>query len=200
MSGREAVKIGGHAAQGFEAVREAFERNFDEDLELGAAFSVYRDGERLVDLHAGFADRERRRPWRPDTLATVWSTTKGVAAPCCARRADPGRVGRALVRPALASLGIVVGLYLAGIHRWVALVGLGACAFAFIVTVIEYARGVRANTARGRSLPAALANLGSRNRRRYGGDRVCVGGDVRPTRLRLPVGEPRRETSQINLA
>ena len=49
--------ISGFIAPGFEPVREAFEANFTEDKELGAGFAAYLDGEVIVDLRGGFADR-----------------------------------------------------------------------------------------------------------------------------------------------
>ena len=41
---------------------------------------MYVDGREVIDLWGGFADKERTRPWRRDTLANVYSTTKGITA------------------------------------------------------------------------------------------------------------------------
>jgi CubicO group peptidase (beta-lactamase class C family) len=71
--------VDGYVAPGFEPVRQAFERNFREGRELGAACAAYRGGQKLVDLWGGFRDRARSEPWREDTLVLVCSTTKGVA-------------------------------------------------------------------------------------------------------------------------
>ncbi|HSG89777.1 MAG TPA: serine hydrolase domain-containing protein [Pseudomonadales bacterium] len=93
----EAPIIEGFVAPGFEAVREAFHDNFVHGVERGAAFAVLRDGERLVDLHGGFADAgtdtgpEVPR-WHDDTLVPVYSTTKGVVALALALLADEGRL------------------------------------------------------------------------------------------------------------
>lgn len=57
-----------------------FERNFEQAGEVGASISVWRDGEEIVSLHRGWRDREHTRPWTEDTLAPVWSITKGPAA------------------------------------------------------------------------------------------------------------------------
>src|SRR5262249_50845811 len=54
-------------------------------------FSVVHDGEVVVDLWGGYADKARTRPWAADTLTNVWSTTKGVAAICIAMLVDRGR-------------------------------------------------------------------------------------------------------------
>lgn len=69
-------------APGFELVAEEFERNFAERGELGAAFAAVRDGELVVDLWGGVADRERSRPWERDTLQLIFSGTKGLVAIC----------------------------------------------------------------------------------------------------------------------
>ncbi|MDJ0848829.1 MAG: serine hydrolase domain-containing protein [Myxococcota bacterium] len=84
------VEIHGHVAPGFEPVRDVFEANFRERGEIGASFAAERDGETLVDLWAGHRDGEHRAPWERDTLTTVYSTTKGIAALCCAMLVDRG--------------------------------------------------------------------------------------------------------------
>ncbi len=84
--------IGGRVEAGFERVRAVFEANLAEGREVGASFAVELDGRSVVDLWGGFADRERARPWQRDTLANVWSTTKGLAALCIAMLVDRGRL------------------------------------------------------------------------------------------------------------
>ena len=66
----------------FEPVREAFRRNFEELNEVGAAVAVHVDGQPVVDLWGGTADVASARPWDEDTLALVFSTTKGFTAVC----------------------------------------------------------------------------------------------------------------------
>ncbi|HSL74621.1 MAG TPA: serine hydrolase domain-containing protein [Ilumatobacteraceae bacterium] len=86
------VQINGTVADGFGAVADAFERNFAEHGELGAAFSLYVDGACVADLWAGVADRATGSPWSEDTLQLVFSTTKGAAAICIARLVEAGRI------------------------------------------------------------------------------------------------------------
>ncbi|MBW8738802.1 MAG: beta-lactamase family protein [Streptomyces turgidiscabies] len=74
----------------FSAVRTAFEENFRDRGELGAAVSVTVDGETVVDLWGGWADSGRTRAWERDTLANVWSTSKGPTALCAHILADRG--------------------------------------------------------------------------------------------------------------
>ncbi|MFD9219082.1 serine hydrolase domain-containing protein [Streptomyces sp. NPDC060064] len=91
MSEREA-QIDGHCDERFRAVRAAFEKNFRERGELGAAVSVLIDGEPVVDLWGGWADSARSVPWVRDTLVNVWSTTKGPTALCAHLLADRGQL------------------------------------------------------------------------------------------------------------
>jgi CubicO group peptidase (beta-lactamase class C family) len=72
--------IQGTVAPGFEAVAEAFRRNFAERGELGAACAVYHHGRKVVDLWGGWRDLARTRAWQEDTLVLVFSTTKGMAS------------------------------------------------------------------------------------------------------------------------
>ncbi|WP_043666359.1 EstA family serine hydrolase [Streptomyces xylophagus] len=82
--------IDGHCDPRFTAVRTAFEENFRDRDELGAAVTVTVDGETVVDLWGGWADAARTRPWEQDTLVNVWSTTKGPVALCAHILADRG--------------------------------------------------------------------------------------------------------------
>jgi CubicO group peptidase (beta-lactamase class C family) len=80
----------GTTARGFEGVRDAFETNFAKGLEIGASFSAYYRGEKVVDLWGGIADVATRRSWDEDTLALVFSTTKGATAMCANKLAQEG--------------------------------------------------------------------------------------------------------------
>mgnify|MGYP003639151382 FL=1 len=72
--------VTGQTAAGFEAVRDAFVSNFENDGELGAGFAVMLDGEVIVDLLGGWADRQKTQAWDARTLVPVYSTTKGISA------------------------------------------------------------------------------------------------------------------------
>lgn len=86
------VEINGFAPPRFSVVREAFAANFETGQELGARFSLVERGELVLDLWAGFADRQRTRPFDERTLTPVFSTTKAVAALLIARLVDQGRL------------------------------------------------------------------------------------------------------------
>ncbi|MFK4148657.1 serine hydrolase domain-containing protein [Streptomyces sp. NPDC004065] len=83
-------QVHGHCDTRFAAVRTAFEENFRERDELGAAVTVTVDGATVVDLWGGWADAARTRPWERDTVVNVWSTTKGPTALCAHILADRG--------------------------------------------------------------------------------------------------------------
>lgn len=85
------TQIHGHCAPAFQRVRDAFERNFTDHGERGAAVAVRHRGEVVVDLWGGHADRSGRA-WDENTLAVVFSTTKGLAATCLHVLADRGLI------------------------------------------------------------------------------------------------------------
>jgi CubicO group peptidase (beta-lactamase class C family) len=84
------VDIHGYAEEGWGAVADAFRANFERHRELGAACCVYLAGSAVVDLWGGVADRRTGRPWRSDTVVTVFSTTKGATAICAHMLAERG--------------------------------------------------------------------------------------------------------------
>ncbi|MEO3749621.1 serine hydrolase domain-containing protein [Streptomyces sp. B6B3] len=70
------MNVEGFVADGYEAVREVFQRLVDEGEETGAGVSVWRDGREVVRLAGGWADAARTRPWRDDTLVQPYSLSK----------------------------------------------------------------------------------------------------------------------------
>lgn len=90
--GTTAPRPQGMCAPGYEPVRAAFEQNFTERGEVGAAVAITVDGELVVDLWAGSVDPGRTRPWARDTLTNVWSTTKGMTAICAHQLMDRGEL------------------------------------------------------------------------------------------------------------
>ncbi|WP_327362529.1 serine hydrolase domain-containing protein [Streptomyces sp. NBC_01296] len=83
------MDVNGTVAEGFEAVRDAFVRNFEVLGDRGAAVAVYRDGRKVVDLWAGPGDVDGGdgdgadgggEAWAAGTAQVVRSATKGVAA------------------------------------------------------------------------------------------------------------------------
>lgn len=76
----------------FARVRDAFASIFADGLEHGAGVSVVAGGRVVVDLWGGHADAAKTRPWRRDTLVTIWSSTKGVVALGIAMLVERGKL------------------------------------------------------------------------------------------------------------
>jgi CubicO group peptidase (beta-lactamase class C family) len=86
-------EVDGFAVKGFEAAKDAFAANFAREgdyREVGASFSAFHRGRCVVDLWGGFKDGARTTAWTRDTLANVWSSTKGVTAAAVALLIDRG--------------------------------------------------------------------------------------------------------------
>ena len=84
--------IAGVTAPGFERVREVFEKNFTDDVEVGAGFCAIHSGRIVVDLWGGYHDQAGQTAWTPDTLVNVYSTTKGLAALAFATVVEDGLI------------------------------------------------------------------------------------------------------------
>lgn len=85
------VTIHGEIEAGFEDVKAVF-ASLWEDIEIGASVCVYHQGEKVVDLWAGYTDPEMTRPWQADTLVNVYSATKGIASLAFAILVDEGKL------------------------------------------------------------------------------------------------------------
>jgi len=83
--------IHGTCAPGFEPIRDQFAKHVQDGAEIGASFAVVHKGERVIDLWAGSTE-PGGAPWQRNTLANVFSTTKGIAAICIAVLVDRGAV------------------------------------------------------------------------------------------------------------
>jgi CubicO group peptidase (beta-lactamase class C family) len=86
------MAIEGICESRFAAVRRCFEAGFESGEQLGAAVSFVLDGEPVVDLWGGWLDKEHTRPWEPDTLVNVYSTTKGMTAICAHQLIERGEL------------------------------------------------------------------------------------------------------------
>ena len=87
MSGSE---VRGICPSAFEPVRDIFAAHLDQGLEIGARFSLAIEGEIVVDLMGGWADRAATRPFAEDNLCSVFSTTKAMAALMVATLVEAG--------------------------------------------------------------------------------------------------------------
>ncbi len=84
------MEIHGFCDERFAPVRDAFARNFEEYGDVGASFAATVEGEFVVDLWAGHADKARTRPWEENTIVNVYSTTKTMSFLCAFLLADRG--------------------------------------------------------------------------------------------------------------
>lgn len=87
-----AIEILGTCDDRFADVKKAFTANFEKSPELGAAVAVMHEGELVVDLWGGHQDVARKRPWGPDTLVNVASTSKVVCSIAALMLVDRGLV------------------------------------------------------------------------------------------------------------
>ena len=88
-----AIEVHGTCDPQLETVREVFARSFDRPdgkNEVGASVALWHGGKLVVDLWGGDADAAKTRQWTRDTIANVYSTTKGVTALCALRLAEQG--------------------------------------------------------------------------------------------------------------
>ena len=84
--------IEGHVEDGWGKAADAFRRNFDEFDDLGAAVSVYHEGQVVIDLWGGVADSKTGSAWNQDTIVNIFSTSKGVLALCALMLVDRGQL------------------------------------------------------------------------------------------------------------
>jgi len=76
------VEVKGKCDDRFGAVREAFAKNFEDGLEVGASFAATLNGEPVVDIWAGHSDAAKTEAWEEDTILNVWSSTKTMSFLC----------------------------------------------------------------------------------------------------------------------
>jgi CubicO group peptidase (beta-lactamase class C family) len=74
------LEVHGLIAPGFEPVRDAFACNLRQRGEVGGACAVVVHSEKVVDIWGGLRDWRTGEGWEADTLALLFSTTKGLAA------------------------------------------------------------------------------------------------------------------------
>jgi len=84
------VHLDGYRDPAFAPLRDALATNLAEGLDVGAAVAVSRKGRLLADLWGGEA--APGKPWRRESIANVFSTTKAVTALMVAILADRGRL------------------------------------------------------------------------------------------------------------
>ncbi|OBI75167.1 serine hydrolase domain-containing protein [Mycobacterium sp. E740] len=76
----------------FDKVADALADEITKGEELGAAIAVDVDGESVVDIWGGHADRARTAPWTRDTIVNFWSCTKTLTALAALMVVDRGEL------------------------------------------------------------------------------------------------------------
>jgi CubicO group peptidase (beta-lactamase class C family) len=86
------TEVHGTCEPSFGELRDVFARSFErgDKSEVGASVAIWREGRLVVDLWGGFADAAKTKRWAKDTIANVYSTTKGMTALCALRLAERG--------------------------------------------------------------------------------------------------------------
>ncbi|MBP0593277.1 beta-lactamase family protein [Paraburkholderia sp. LEh10] len=84
------IVVHGYCAPEHERLREAFHKNFRDLGEVGASFAVTVHGELVADLWGGWKDIAATVPWEQNTIACIWSTSKGLGGVCFAMLIDRG--------------------------------------------------------------------------------------------------------------
>jgi len=83
-------EIEGFCEERFKSVKEVFQSNFDDNLEVGASFAVTLNGKHVVDLWGGYANAAKTKQWEKNTIVNVYSTTKVMTAICIHILVDRG--------------------------------------------------------------------------------------------------------------
>jgi CubicO group peptidase (beta-lactamase class C family) len=82
----------GNVDEGFASVVDSFLDGFTGGRDVGASLAVYLEGQPVINLHAGFRDRRKTKPWENDTLCCLFSMSKGITAICLLQAVADGLI------------------------------------------------------------------------------------------------------------
>ncbi|PHS25999.1 MAG: esterase [Robiginitomaculum sp.] len=86
------LPLSGVCAQGFEPVRNTFAEIFTDGSERGASLAILIDGEVMIDLVGGYADRAQSQPMTSESLIPVFSCSKAVSSLVIAKAVSEGKL------------------------------------------------------------------------------------------------------------
>lgn len=86
------ISVKGLCDPKFAEIQTQFERNFSDRGESGASVCLSVNGETMVDLWGGVANRETGALWERDTVSIVFSCTKAATALCAHILIDRGQL------------------------------------------------------------------------------------------------------------
>ena len=72
----------GYCHENFSEVKRIFNHNFDKYKEIGCSLCIIVDGEIVVDIWAGYKNKDKTKEWSEDTLSVGFSSTKAAMALC----------------------------------------------------------------------------------------------------------------------
>ena len=72
----------GYCHENFSEVKRIFNHNFDKYKEIGSSLCIIVDGEIVVDIWAGYKNKDKTKEWNEDTLSVGFSSTKAALALC----------------------------------------------------------------------------------------------------------------------
>ncbi|MGJ8558641.1 MAG: serine hydrolase domain-containing protein [Litorimonas sp.] len=84
--------LSGLITPGFEPVADAITDNFSEHDELGCQVAIFQNGDPVVNICAGWSDRKKDVAVSPDTLFSVYSSGKAMAALVIAHLVEQGHL------------------------------------------------------------------------------------------------------------
>lgn len=86
------AQVHGTCTAQFSKVRTLLQEFIDSGEEIGASIAVNIDGTNVIDLWGGYAEPETKRPWAPDTIVGVASSTKMISSLALLMLVDSGAV------------------------------------------------------------------------------------------------------------
>ena len=82
--------ISGQCSKKYLKILEEFKKIFETSEDLGASFSIYREGKPIIDLIGGYKDLNKKSKWDKTTIVSVHSVGKGLISICIAILIDRG--------------------------------------------------------------------------------------------------------------
>lgn len=86
------VEISGSCDPRFAPVKDVLAKSVESGADIGASFSAYLEGEKVVDIWAGSIDEAGSEPWQENTIVNVYSTTKTMSFLCALVLAEQGKL------------------------------------------------------------------------------------------------------------
>jgi CubicO group peptidase (beta-lactamase class C family) len=74
--------VSGYCEEKYFPVKKIFENSFILKEEIGASFSIYKNGSPIINLWGGLKDKKKN--WEKDTIVNIFSATKGIYETCVA--------------------------------------------------------------------------------------------------------------------